>query len=153
MLRRKMLQALPWTAILLPVVAGCCTPIGSQQLAATTAAKPAVPNLAPGSYCKVWVAVSPQSNPSASHVYTGTIAGVTDSELVLNNAIDENRVEYGMPVIDDIPFLNMLLKMERRGNSQVETVRLPLAEIMAIEACPPPAAKAETKRETPPQKS
>jgi len=84
--------------------------------------------------------VSPQANPTCSHVYSGTVASVTSHEIVLSNAIDEGTLEYGMPVIDDIPVLNMLLKMDRTGRTKVGTVRLPVMEITSIEVCDPPKA-------------
>jgi hypothetical protein len=136
--RPTTLEALQWTLILVLTAAGCSSPIASHDLAATSALKPDISDLRPGAYCKIETQVSPQANPRCSHVYSGTVASVTKHEIVLNNAVDESTLEYGMPVIDDIPFMNMLLKRGHTGHSEVGTVRLPIAEITWTEICEPP---------------
>jgi hypothetical protein len=137
--RHATLEALQWTLILmLTVMMGCSTPITSHDFAATPTLKPDISDLRPGAYCKIETQVSPQANPRCTHVYSGTVASVTNHEIVLNNAVDECTLEYGMPVIDDIPYMNMLLKRGHTGHSEAGTVRLPIAEITWTEICEPP---------------
>jgi len=139
--RHKTLEALLCTLVFTVTVTGCWTPITSHDFAATPT--PDVSDLHPGDYCKIATAVSPGQNPSCYHLYSGTVASMTNKEIVLNNSIDESILEYGMPVIDDIPILNTPLRTQRTGHAEVGTVRLPRAEITSFVVCEPPkSAKA-----------
>ena len=89
------------------------------------AKEPVTSNLRPGAFCRIEMRLPPSASYSSYQRYAGTIHEVTDEEIVLVQATEDSKVEYGSA-------------HRRSPSSQArDAIRVPIAGIASIQVSDP----------------
>lgn len=134
-----------YSVLTLPLLLlGCVSPLPQPAETIPSINESSPSKLRPGAFCRIEMRLPPSASYGSYQRYTGTISEVTDEEIVLAQATEESKVEYGSA-------------HRRPPSSQArEAIRVPIAGIGAIQvsaaspATPPPAASTAQPQPAPP---
>jgi hypothetical protein len=121
-----LMKSLPFMPILLLAGCGSAT-IPPSQVAALPSVSVDTSALRPGMECRIGVAKPTQGNASISQEYAGTIAAVSEQEIVLDNVVVTERRETVSPIISWMPFLPC--KNVGIAQQTLPSVHIPLKDI------------------------
>jgi hypothetical protein len=117
---------------------GCTAPFTSQQ-----ASKVDMSRVRPGMYCRLQVS-NPQGQGGGRQEYTGTVTQVTQNEIVLSHASVGPVAETRSPgFFEQLPMANRPSD-SMASQADVGTVRLPLAQIAALQPYDPVGSSTES---------